>query len=142
MKTSLFVLSLVTLSNSSSVFGSGFRCEGESGYRVKVYNEVSAKLGTRVPAALIISKAGEGTLQVSRGTEIDKVNYPGFVKYTVAGGPNLGAIEASLEVKFSEGTETLEEGEAVEALLILTDVTHAKEYYDLTCTRYLKGRAE
>jgi hypothetical protein len=142
MKRSLVVLALVSLFGASSVFASGFRCVGEGGYRVKVYNQVDPKLGTRTPAHLIISKAGEGTLLVANAEDIEKVNHPSYVEYTVKETGELPAIEASLHVSFAEGNETLESGEEVEATLILTDMTHAKEYYDMTCTRYLKGSAE
>lgn len=142
MKQSLVVLSLVTLFGASSVFASGFRCVGEGGYRVKVYNQVDPKLGTRTPAHLIISKAGEGTLLVANAQDIEKVNHPSYVSYTVPGTGELGAIEASLEVAFKEGNETLEAGQKVDATLILTDTTHARDFYALVCTRYLKGNAE
>lgn len=142
MKQSLVVLSLVTLCGASSVFASGFRCEGEGGYRVKVYNQVDPKLGTRTPAHLIISKVGEGTLLHATTNEIEKVNHPSYVEYTVAGGAHLPAIEASLRVSFNEGYQTIEAGEEVDATLILTDVTHSRDYYALVCTRYLKGSAQ
>lgn len=143
MKQSLVVLSLVTLFGASSVFASGFRCEGEGGYRVKVYNHVDPNLGTRTPAHLIISKEGEGTLLHATASDIEKVNHPAYVEYTVTGATGeLGAIEVSLEVQFSEGTETIKAGQKVDATLILTDVTHLRDYLAMVCTRYLKGSAE
>lgn len=142
MKQSLVVLSLFIFFGASSVLASGFRCVGEEGYRVKVYNHVDPNLGTRTPAHLIISKVGVGTLQHATASQIEKTNHPNYVEYTIAGSPDLGAIEASLEVAFSEGNETIESGKEVDATLILTSVTHVRDYYSLVCTRYLKGSAE
>lgn len=137
MKSSLIALA-ITLSVSPA-FASGFRCEGDSGYRVKVYNQIDPSKGTRNPAKLIISHEDQGTLLVESSEGITKSNYVNYVEYRVVGTPALNAIEASLEVAFKEGVDVLGAGEQVEGTLILTDSAHAKSYFPLVCGRYKKG---
>jgi hypothetical protein len=69
----LLVISLLTVLTSSVSFASGYECQGQ-GFRVKLYNNVQAELGTSNPAALIVSSENPrvGTIGVARGSEISK----------------------------------------------------------------------
>ena len=123
---------------ASASFASGFRCESEEGFKVKLYNQT--KSGTRVPSKLIVSheNASPATLLVADGSEITKTNRLNTVRYTVDGS-DMNLHQVILQIKFKEGQETIREGEVVEGQLILVDEEGSREVSDLACERYLKG---
>lgn len=129
----LVVIGLVV---ASSAFASGFKCEGDSGYRVKLYNHRNTE--TRVPAKMIISHEDAGTLLVADESEISKTNRANTVRYTVDGNRKIQAEQAILQIAFKEGRETLGKGKTAEGQLILVG-DEDREVFDLTCVRYLVG---
>jgi len=136
MKANLLTALVITVFGSSA-FGSGFKCEGEDGYRVKLYNNVKATDGTRTPAVLVISHDDMGTLLVRKGEEIRKRNYTTSVRYVVEGNRKLDADTAIVQIQFKEGSEVLKEGEIVTGQLVLVSDGESRKL-DLLCARYLK----
>ena len=87
----------------TSAFASGFKCEGDMGYNVKLYNDTSS---TRTPAVLVISQVGQGTLLTREGTEISKHNRPNTVQYVVEGNRKLDADMRYANSVGARGTPT------------------------------------
>lgn len=140
MKTSipLYVV-MILITTGQFALASGFRCEGEdSGFRAKLFNHVHPTLGTRVPAALVVSHEDEGTLLSVRGSsKIFKRNLPGSVEYIVEGNERLNAETVILKIQFKEGLEVIAKGERVLGQLILMN-PDSQDIYELSCERYLK----
>jgi hypothetical protein len=116
---------------------SGFKCETEDGLRVKLFNHIDPETGTRLPAALIISRPGMGTMLVRENDEIRKRTLINTVRYTVDGTPDVNADLAILQVRFVEGTEELGAGESTPGQLIFVR-DGEKTVSNVMCTRYLK----
>ena len=138
MKTSVRLFTVIAISVlGTSAYADGFKCEAtDSTYAVKLFNHVNPELGTRNPAALIVSD-DSGTLLVRKGESISKTNRKNTVRYTVEGSRKLGADTAILQVRFKQGREVIEEGDARPGQLILI-ADGEKEVHELSCERYLK----
>lgn len=139
MKTSVQLITAVVISVfGTAAFADGFKCEAlESGYNVKLFNHVHPELGTRTPAALIVSDVDAGTLLVRKGDDISKTNRKNTVRYTVEGSRKLGADTAILQVTFKQGKEVIAAGDVRPGQLILI-ADGEKEVHELSCERYLK----
>ena len=131
LSESLFVFVGLLTSNA---FGSGFKCDGE-GYSVQYYNQVDPQLGTRNPAALIVSSEA-GTLLVRKGGAIRKNTRANTTQYVVEGNRQLDADTAILQIAFKEGVEVLAKGETVDGQLILVQ-DGQRIVFELSCARYL-----
>ena len=137
MKSSAIKIVLASVVGLSvPALASGFRCESRDGYRVQVYNHVSASEGTRVPAALIVSHETAGTLLAAKDGEISKRNLSNVVQYS-AKGPKGGLTYAVVQIAFKEGRESLAEGERAYGTLILAKGVD-RQSSRLVCTRYKK----
>ena len=125
----------VGLMVGTAAFGSGFKCDGDLGYSVKLFNKTDA---TRVPAVLVVSQKGLGTLLRAESEEIRKHNRANTVQYVVEGNEQLNADQVVLQITFKEGRETLAAGEEAPGQLILVKGAD-REVIDLSCERYLKS---
>ncbi len=133
---SVFAVSALVL--CTSVFASGFKCESNDGYNVKLFNNVDPTQGTRTPAALVVSN-DEGTLLVRKGADISKTNRLNTVRYTAEGSRKVDADQVILQISFKEGLEVLADGETADGQLILVK-DGDREVKDLVCSRYLKNK--
>ena len=136
LKINLLTALVVALMGTGA-FASGFRCDGDMGYSVKLFNHTSG--GTRTPAVMVISQDGEGTLLRRDGDEITKRNRVNSVQYVVEGNRKLDADTAILQISFKEGSETIAEGESTDGQLIL-DKDGDRSVFHLVCERYLKNK--
>ena len=140
MKTLIGALSVVVLTAMGpAALASGFVCSGDSeaaNLRVKLFNHIDPQMGTRVPAAMIISDTERGTLVVRKGRAISKRNRANAVQYVINGSSRLEADIAILQVQFKEGREVLGEREEVPAQLILIK-DGDRSVFSLSCERYL-----
>jgi len=138
MKTSLQFIGLTLALMTGMASASGFKCEGlDSGFRTKLFNHVQPGLGTRVPAAMIVSHEDEGTLLSAKGADIRKRNRANTVQYVTDGNDRLDADTVILQIRFKEGREVIERGETAPGQLVLVK-DGTREVYDLSCERYLK----
>ncbi len=135
MKNLMNKMVVVGLLIGTAAFGSGFKCEGDLGYSVKLFNKTGA---TRVPAVLIVSQQGLGTLLKATGTDIRKYNRSNTVQYVVDGNEQLNADQVILQISFKEGRETLTANEVASGQLILVK-DGEREVISLSCERYLKN---
>ncbi len=133
------VLTIAIALAGSNAMASGFKCQENDGYAVKLFNKTVG--GTRIPAKMIVSHsdASPATLLVRGEGEISKSNRLNTVRYTVDGNAKVGADQVILQIHFKEGQETLEAGEEVDGQLILAQESGEREVVALTCARYLKG---
>ena len=120
----------------TGAFASGFRCNGDMGYSVKLFNYTVGE--TRTPAVMIISQDDEGTLLRRTGSEIRKHNRTNTIQYVVEGSRKLDSDTAILQISFREGREVLEEGETADGQLILIK-DGDRGVFGLVCERYLKA---
>jgi len=133
----IFMLVLLVAGYGAVAFGSGWRCNGDEGYRVKLINHTGP---TRKPAVFIVSQRGSGTLLTAKNEEIRKTNLEKGVRYVAdAGEHDPISGRAILYVEYKEGQDRpLKFGESVDGKLIL-DLDSGKEEVDLACYRYLKN---
>ncbi len=131
-------LSLVILTTFSTLtFASGFVCDSSTGLRVKLFNHVEPESGTRVPAAFVMSRLGQGTLLRREYDEIRKTTHVNTVRYAVDASPDVNADTAILQIRFLEGVEELGAGESAPGQLIVVR-DGEKTVSNLDCVRYLK----
>lgn len=124
---------------TTSAFGSGFKCQSEDGYAVKLFNHVQPEDGTRVPAVLIVSHEEEGTLLRANGEEIRKTAVGRNTIYSTDGNSAIGAENVALIVRHREGVDTLRAGQKVPGTLLLGSDDETLDEIPLVCTYYLKG---
>lgn len=142
MKTNLMVLSVVfNAVFALSALASGFVCESNDGYEVKLYNHTDPSKGTKNPAAFLLSSGELGTLVERFDTEIAKTSLSNSTLYSVEGNSKTKSDRIRFAVAFKEGVSEEREGDTVVGNLTFFggegEVNHG-----LTCTRYLKGKLE
>lgn len=129
------LLSLV----SSVAMADGFRCSGD-GYRVKLYNEVNPKNGTKNPAVFVVYETGVGTLATLFRDEINADYSEEAVTYD---GQTNGKLDGRfVYVKLEIEKQAQEQGPLAGARLgrLTVNADGESRVADLACTRYLKGQ--
>lgn len=137
----LFLLATILALAPTAAFASGFKCQGDEGYRAKLFNYVDPESGTRTPAFFVLSSALQGTLLTRDADEIRKTNRLNTVRYSVDGSAELNSDKVILQIRFLEAQEELAAGETAPAQLIFVK-GEERQVYPMTCVRYLKGEPE
>ncbi len=135
MKKILMSAFLMTV--SLQLMASGFECWDTDNYRVKIYNFIHAKDGTRLPGVFVLSHADMKTLIVAKGENIYKENLENAVQYSVKGKKNFPVDWVIAQIEFKEGKEFLEKDELTYATLIFVRGEH-KKITRMFCSRYKK----
>lgn len=132
-----FVVAMLSLV-SSVAMADGFRCSGD-GYRVKLYNEVNPKNGTKNPAVFVVYEKGVGTVATLFRDEISAEYGKEVVTYD---GQTNGKLDGRfVYVKLEIEKQAQEQGPLAGARLAQLTVNADGEsrIAELACTRYLKG---
>lgn len=128
---------VVSLLASGSAFASGWLCESQNGFNVKVYNHTDPNKGTNNPAVFILANQ-KGTLLVAKDDQILKRNLAKHVQYTVAGnGDTVWSDWVILQVQSKGGATRV--GQKVKANLIFSGPGSHKIASPATCRRYKKN---
>ena len=123
--------------SAAPAFGSGFICQSPDGFQAKLFNHVDPKVGTRTPAALIVSSERQGTLLVRYDEAIAKKSARTLVRYWAEGNSETNSDSVLLQVRFREGIDSLEAGETTPGQLIFFN-GEERAIYPVECVRYLK----
>ena len=139
-----------------SAFADGFRCETPNDTLViKIYNNTDSKIGTRVPAKIIVSDSrrnfGNKTIATFDGAdgliESDGAKYLVNVDGRFSGSNRGGEDIAGTKLKYLKGMNVriaysfdrpLEDGARVSGNVIFTKTNGEKTFRQLVCARYLK----
>lgn len=154
MKTLLIAM---TIAASSMAQASGFVCETETGFNVKVFDHTSASEGTRRASVMIISDSsvGAGNKTIAKFSDVKSTLKSNSQTYRAnvdlrysdsnrAGelilGTKLGQLdEIILSVDFSYNN-TLPAGAEVDAMVTLVKRNGQRIHESAVCQRYLKGQ--
>lgn len=150
-------LALVALVLSPvSAFADGFRCETPNDSLViKIYNNTSAEIGTRVPAKVIVSDSrrnfGNKTIATFDGADglIESdgakylVNVDGRFSGSDRGGEDIAGTKLrylkTMNVRIAYNfSRPLEDGTRVSGNVVFTKTNGEKTFRQLVCARYLK----
>lgn len=148
-------LALVALAPAAA-FADGFRCETPNDTLViKIYNHTAAKIGTRVPAKVIVSDSrrnfGNKTIATFDGSDglIDSdgakynVNVDGRFSGSNRGGEDIAGTKLkfvkSISVRIAYSFDRpLEDGARVSGNMVVTKDNGERAFRQLVCARYLK----
>ena len=138
---------------SQAAKADGFVCRDNSGtYGIKLYDNVTPRLGTRVPAIMVLSDGSlasgsktlatfsqaAGNLHYVDGSYHAEVSFPAAYTQTL-GGVKMSQINELVFLVNHNFNQALAMNQNVVAQLQILDKSHNIAYVNFTCARYLKN---